>query len=288
MTVDSTLAEPRVTVLLPVHNGGTFLRPAVDSILAQTYGDFELLVIDDGSTDGSVKSIEAERDSRIRLIHNPSNLGLIVTLNKGVALAKGAYLARMDADDLCEPKRLERQVEYLDNHPEVGVCSTWATFIDTGGNEVGALKLPTGKRLQRLFWKPSPLVHAAMMGRTALLKEHLYDSDFADAEDYELFLRLYDVTQIHNLPEALYRIRRHDSNVSIVKRKSQLNSSYTAFCRFLGHEELSYESFLALSFVDFSMSPLQRFWASLKASRRTGVSIATLVSDNWNYFRKNY
>jgi glycosyltransferase involved in cell wall biosynthesis len=280
--------EPRVTVLMPVYNGGAFLRPAIDSVLAQTFRDFELLIIDDGSTDGSLESIEVERDSRIRLVHNHENLGLVATLNRGVELVKGTYLARMDADDLCEPRRFERQVEYLDRHPEVGVCSTWATFINSEGLETGVLKRPIGKDLQRLFWKPSPLVHAAMMGRTALLKEHPYDPDFADSEDYELFLRLYNVTQIHNLPEALYRIRRHGSNVSITKRKSQLYNSYRAFCCFLGHEEISYEVFLALSFVDFSMNPLQRFRASVRASRRTGVNIATLVSDNWKYFRKKY
>lgn len=288
MIASPATSSPRVTVLMPAYNAGAYLRLAVDSVLSQTFADFELLIMDDGSNDGSLATVEAGRDSRIHLVHHTDNLGLIATLNSGVALARGSYLARMDADDLCEPERLERQVDYLDGHPEVGVCSTWATFIDREGQEIGVLRTATGKRLQRLFWKPSPLVHAAMMVRRQLLLEHPYDPTYEDAEDYELLLRLYDVTLMYNLPETLYRIRRHGGNISTVKRYSQLRSSYRAFCRFLGHERFSYDEFLALSFVDFSMHPWRRFLASLLASRRTGVSIPCLLRDNWNYYRKIY
>lgn len=282
------LAESKVTVLLPAYNAGRFLRPAVDSVLGQTFQDFELLIIDDGSTDNSLETVEVERDSRIRLVSNPANLGLIATLNRGVSLAKGEYLARMDADDLCEPERLERQVDYLDSHPEVGVCSTWATCIDADGCELGVLKTATGKCLQRLFWKPSPLIHPAMMGRTNLLQEHPYDPDFPDAEDYELLLRLYDITVMHNLSEPLYRLRRHGENISILKRDSQLESSYRAFCRFVDSKTFGFEVFLALACVNFSMNPLRRFWFSLKASRRTGVALGCLIKENWKYFRHNH
>ena len=213
MIASPATSSPRVTVLMPAYNAGAYLRLAVDSVLSQTFADFELLIMDDGSNDGSLATVEAGRDSRIHLVHHTDNLGLIATLNSGVALARGSYLARMDADDLCEPERLERQVDYLDGHPEVGVCSTWATFIDREGQEIGVLRTATGKCLQRLFWKPSPLVHAAIMVRRQLLLEHPYDPTYKDAEDYELLLRLYDVTLMYNLPETLYRIRRHGGNI---------------------------------------------------------------------------
>jgi glycosyltransferase involved in cell wall biosynthesis len=280
--------EPRVTVLMPVYNGGAFLRPAVDSVLAQTFRDFELLIIDDGSTDGSLKTIEAERDSRIRLVHNPENLGLITTLNRGIELVTGTYLARMDADDLCEPRRFERQVEYLDTHPEVGVCSTWATFIDAAGRETGILQTPTGRLLERQFWRPSPLIHPAVMARTTLLREHRYATEFADAEDYELWLRIHARTRFHNLSEPLLRLRRHGKNVSMVRRENQLRNSYRAFSRFVGDGLVDYESFLSLIFVTFSINPVRRLVAHWRASRYTGIDGPSFLRDNWKYARQWY
>jgi len=280
--------NPRVTVLMPFYNSAPFLREATASILAQSFGDFELLAVDDGSTDDGLAILESFADPRIRVLHNKENQGLVASLNRGIAAARGEYLARMDSDDISHPERLARQVAYLDTHPEVGVCSTWAVFIDAHGRETGMLRTPTGVHLQCLFWKPSPLVHAAMLARTALLKQNLYDPAFTDAEDYELLLRLHSLTSACNLPEALYKIRRHGGNVSIAKRNSQLHNSYRAFCLFVGHEQITYESFLALSFVSFSMNPFLRFLAARKASKRTRVSFPVLVRDCWNYYRKIY
>ena len=121
----------RVSVLLAVHNGGEYLHEAVDSVLAQTYEDFELLLVDDASTDGAVDSLAP--DTRIRVLRNERNLGQIPSLNRGLQAALGEYVARLDHDDLCFPRRLERQVDLLDSHPAVALAATWADIVETNG-----------------------------------------------------------------------------------------------------------------------------------------------------------
>ena len=117
--------NPKVTVLMPVYNGEKYLKEAITSILLQTFDDFEFLIINDGSSDASVDIIQSFRDPRIRLVHNDTNIGLIATLNKGLKLAHGKYVARMDQDDISLPRRLEKQTYFMDNNPDVGVCGTW-------------------------------------------------------------------------------------------------------------------------------------------------------------------
>ena len=115
---------PKITVLMPVYNGEKYLRESVDSILNQTFTDFELLIINDGSTDSSMEILNSYSDSRIRIVTNEVNLRLIKTLNKGIDLATGEYIARMDCDDIADPKRLEIQLQYMEKHPDVAVCGT--------------------------------------------------------------------------------------------------------------------------------------------------------------------
>lgn len=277
--------SPGITVLMPVFNAGSFLRPAVDSVLTQTRTDFELLIIDDGSTDGAMAALNGLADPRLRLLENPRNLGLVATLNRGVELARGHFLARMDADDLCHPERLACQAAWLESHPDVGICSTWAEFINEQGRGMGILQTPIGRDLPTFFWRPSPLVHAAMMARTELLRQHPYDRAFADAEDYELWLRLYDQTRFHNLARPLYRIRRHGGSVSVVSRERQLRNSHLALQKFLGHDRLDYPAFLALLAIDCRLPPWQWLQAYRLVSRRTGWIWPRLARESRNYLK---
>ena len=121
------MTSATVTVLMPVYNGEMYLREAIDSILHQTFTDFEFLIINDGSTDNSETIILSYDDSRIRYEKNDSNLKLIATLNKGIELAKGKYIVRMDADDISIPDRIEKQVAFLEKNPDVGICGSWFT-----------------------------------------------------------------------------------------------------------------------------------------------------------------
>lgn len=206
---------PRVTVLLPVYNGADFLRPAIDSILAQSVSDFELLVIDDGSTDGSREIVGACGDSRIRLIENGRNLGLIATLNRGLDLARGEFIARMDADDFSQPERFARQLAYLDAHPNIGGCGTWfEKCSDQGGV---TMRMPETPGLIRLFLVfDNPFLHSSMMLRRRLLDEHglRYDPAYPHTEDYDLWVRCSERMDLANVPAVLMRYRDHPGNVS--------------------------------------------------------------------------
>jgi len=206
--------NPKVTVLMPVYNGERYLREAIDSILSQTFRDFEFLIINDASTDGSVQIINSYTDPRIRLVHNETNLGRCATPNKGLDLAKGEYLARMDCDDLCLPARLEKQVKFLNAHPDVGVCGTWIKLFM--GTDL-IIKYPLNhEEIKCHLLLGSQLAGAsAMYRKKVFLANHLYyDLNYRLAEDYELWTRCVYATRLANIPEILYKYRWHPEQIS--------------------------------------------------------------------------
>lgn len=185
---------PRVSVLLPAHNAAPYLEEAVASVLAQTFQDFELLLIDDGSTDQTpeIATRLAASDPRIRLIRQEQS-GLVAALNHGLALARGEYLARMDADDRSLPTRFAAQVAFLDANPEVAVVGGWGRLIDRNGHSFGEKVPPTaGAKIQRMLSHGrSPIIHsAATLRRSALEEVGGYDPGYPHAEDLALWLRL--------------------------------------------------------------------------------------------------
>jgi len=203
---------------MPVHNGAGYLGDAIRSILAQTHKDFELLIIDDGSTDGSVGVINEFSDPRIRLERNPVNLGLIATLNRGLELARGEFIARMDADDISLPERLACQLELMRTRPQLGVCGTY--YEQFGARRAAVIDLPTSHREIResLLHTGCTLGHpTVMIRREVLVRTGLrYDPEFAHAEDYRLWSELIWCTEFANLPKILLRYRIHPSQVSRV------------------------------------------------------------------------
>jgi glycosyltransferase involved in cell wall biosynthesis len=197
---------PRVTVLMPVYNAQTTLREAIDSILGQTFTDFEFLIIDDGSSDSSADIIRSYDDPRIRFIQNDRNLKLTSTLNKGLDLADGEYVARMDADDISQPERLARQVDFLDVHPEVGIVGVWARAFGEANFLIPQPADPEVARAKLLF--DSCLVHPAVLIRRNLLDLHrLRYQPLSHFEDYELWQRAARLFPIANIPEWLFRYR---------------------------------------------------------------------------------
>jgi len=210
--------SPKVSVLMPVFNGEKHLREAVESILHQTFADFEFLIIDDGSTDKSLDVIRSYPDERIRIVQNEKNCGLILTLNKGLDLAKGEYVARMDSDDISLPKRLERQVTYLDGTPEVGVCGTWIKFM--GESRPAVVRYPVEHeeiRCRLLF--ANPLAHPSVMLRKVFFDKHnLRYENFKSAEDFELWQRCSVLFKLHNLPEVLLEYRVTSSSITHAKK----------------------------------------------------------------------
>jgi len=204
---------PLVSVVMPVYNGDRYLREAIESILNQTFTDFEFIIINDGSTDKTEEIILSYDDKRISYVKNESNLKISETLNKGIALAQGEYIARMDADDISYPDRFEKQVLFMEENVDIGVCGTW---LRTLGDLNEVWQVPVSHKeisTQMLF--NSCLMHPTVFIRKSLLLNgYLYDDDFTCVEDYELWVRLSDKTLFHNIPEVLldYRISNNSSH----------------------------------------------------------------------------
>jgi glycosyltransferase involved in cell wall biosynthesis len=201
---------PKVTVLMAVYHGERYIREAVESILCQTFRDFQFLIINDGSTDNTRDLILSYDDPRIVLVDNEHNVGQTRSLNRGLDLAAGELIARQDADDISEPERLAKQVAFLDRHPEVALLGTWYKEIDLHGTVVGDRKLPcntTDIRWSLLFF--CPFVHSSAMLRKSVVSKQIgfYKEALACSQDYELWHRIARRFPVANLPEPLVRLR---------------------------------------------------------------------------------
>jgi hypothetical protein len=210
---------------MSVFNGARFLREAVDSVLGQSFRDFEFIIINDGSTDGSAVILDAYQcsDSRVHVLHQ-ENKGLVASLNRGGALARGTYIARMDADDVALPDRLSRQVTFMERHPEVGAVGGAVHIIDTSGQIAGGLRFPTRDREIRrmLAAGECALCHPTVVMRAPLLKSlGGYRAAIVDAEDYDLWLRMADHAQLRNLDAQVLSYRRHGAQVSLTRFRRQ-------------------------------------------------------------------
>lgn len=228
--------KPGVSVLMAVYNGRAHLREAVESILNQTLRNFEFIIIDDGSRDGSERILAeyARKDKRIRLIRQ-KNRGLAKSLNRGIGIAKGEYVARMDADDIAMPERLEIQADYLTAHPLVALCGTYAEEIDGQGRilktrhgnrgpliDPGAL--PTRHEdIRNAILRYNPFLHPTVMMRKEVVeKTGGYDESFSLAQDYDLFIRIAGRHRTANLPRKLLRYRRSCNNPARTREQERM------------------------------------------------------------------
>jgi glycosyltransferase involved in cell wall biosynthesis len=213
--------RPLVSILMAVYNGEKYLREAIESMLNQTYTNFEFLIINDGSIDTTEDIILSYKDERIHYIRNEQNLMLIASLNKGLDLANGKYIARMDADDISMPERLEKQVEYLEKNPEIGVLGSWVEII--GKEEPMIIQLKTNFydiRIELMFH--NYLCHPSVMINNLLLKKHhLKYPNFLHAEDYGLWVEIAKYGTIEILPEILLKYREHGGNISLTLKNKQ-------------------------------------------------------------------
>jgi glycosyltransferase involved in cell wall biosynthesis len=203
-------AEPTVSIVMPAFNAAQFLDEAVCSVLDQTFRDFEFIIVDDGSTDDTATILQkyAKADSRVRVFRQ-TNEGMIPALNRGCRVARGRFIARMDADDISLPQRIERQLKYLEAHPEIGILGTWASRIDENGRVVGDWCLsPNPKVLKWNHFFTVCVIHpTVLMRREVLEKLNYYRSDAIHAEDRDLWLRASAITDFSNLPECLLKYR---------------------------------------------------------------------------------
>ena len=208
---------PLLSVILPVYNGGKYLHEAISSILMQTYSNFEVIVINDGSLDDSGSTVHSFNDSRIRYIEQ-TNQGLAATLNRGIDLAHGVYVARQDQDDISLPDRLAKQVAYMQAHPECGLLGTWAQIMEIEKLSDRFHRHPTdpGELRYHLLFN-NPFVHSSVMLRKSVLDQiggYSTDPERQPPEDYELWSRISRVAEVSNIPESLLIYREIASSMS--------------------------------------------------------------------------
>lgn len=209
---------------MPVYNSELYIKEAIESILNQTFSDFELIIIDDASTDKSVEIIQSYTDSRIQLIVKPQNSGYTNSLNHGLTIAKGKYIARMDSDDSSMPTRFEKQIAFLDSNPDYVLCGTNFSILET--NEIKILP-ENHDAIQMQFIANCCMAHPSVMFRKSVFLENniQYNSEKEPAEDYDLWVRLLQYGKLYNIQDVLLRYRVHNMQTSHLKAAKQAKNS---------------------------------------------------------------
>lgn len=213
------LSTPLISILIPVYNAGPFVKQALDSVLAQTYGNFEVLLINDGSTDNSQEVIATYRDPRLISI-SQSNSGVARTLNRGISLARGEYIWRHDADDTSVPYQLEAQLRFLQNHPNITLVGTQMGYMTARGKYAHRMCFPANDYFDKADYrvinsigeiiKYRPVVHATVLvRRDALLRVGGYREEFLTSEDYDLWLRMVEIYPLAVMKMQTYFVRLH-------------------------------------------------------------------------------
>jgi glycosyltransferase involved in cell wall biosynthesis len=218
--------SPLVSVVMAVYNGQTYLNEAIESILNQTFIDFEFIIINDGSSDNSLAIINSYTDKRVICIDNFDNMGLIYSLNKGIEIANGKYIARMDADDISCVNRLMEQVDFLENNESVGVLG--CNYIQFNENsETEYLAIQNQEEIMSNMIFNASVIHPSLLIRKSVLVDQLiiFNPSYKHAEDYELWSRLIFLTQFSSVPKTLFKYRVHNKQVTSVHNIEQQNSA---------------------------------------------------------------
>ena len=217
------MKNPKVTVLMSVYNGDKYLNEAIDSILGQTFKDFEFLIVNDGSTDKTGEILKSYNDPRIKMINNEKNIGLTKSLNKGLKLARGEYIARQDADDISMPGRLEKEIEFLEQNKSVGLVGTDYLIINEKGNVVQIVTCLNGNReLKAKLLEGNQFGHGSViLRRECIEKVGTYREEFKFAQDYDFCLRIAEVYDVANISEPLYKWRIDSKSISVAKKALQ-------------------------------------------------------------------
>ncbi len=206
---------PKISVVMPAYNAERFIKQAIESILAQTFTDFEFIIINDGSKDATEGIIKSFLDPRIVYIENPENRGLSYSFNHGIRAARGKYIARMDADDVSLPVRFKTQFDFLETHPDISILGSSMIEIDENGRrKIFLRREPThlGIKWSSLF--STPMYHPTIMARTEVLREHQYNEELSNSEDYELWSRLLFKTHVRfaNIVRPLFYYRAYSTS----------------------------------------------------------------------------
>lgn len=230
------MATPKVSVVMPVYNGQRYLRQVIDSILNQTFKDFEFIIINDGSTDSTKKILEGYFDRRIVIIENQQNLGFTKSLNRGLKRARGEYIARQDADDISLPERLEKMVDFLDKNKDVGLLGASFIKIDEDGKEYETCLLDTeDEQIRKRLLVDKHFGHE-MYRKICIEKVGFYRDVLYPCEDYDLNLRIAEKFKVANIREPLYKYRSSLGLPSMIMGNYVLADKYREFVRELARE----------------------------------------------------
>lgn len=229
------MAEPRVSVIMSVLNDERYIGEAVDSVLNQTFRDFEFIIINDGSTDRTGEILSSYRDDRI-LLFDQKNRGLTQSLNRGLSLARGEYIARMDGDDISDPARLEEEVRFLDRDQDIGLVGTFAYRIDEQGRRISVYTYKTTtEEIKKNLWVDCPFCHSSVMFRKACIdKIGAYREKVGPTEDYDLWFRITEQFGAANIPVPLHSFRIDSKGITVRKRFDQIR--YMMLVRLLAEE----------------------------------------------------
>jgi glycosyltransferase involved in cell wall biosynthesis len=221
---------PLISVIMPVFNAEKYLSFAIDSILKQTFTDFEFLIFNDGSSDNSRQIIESFNDPRIKFFDSVENLGYVAHLNRGIEIAAGKYIARMDADDISLPERFETQVSFLESHPEVGLCGAWIRQFKNDDDRSGGIVTRFAANHEKIsvhLLRHNSFAHPVVMIRRSILIDHglRYDADFMPSEDGRLWVTMKKYTRLHNIQKVLLYYRIHASQTSTVQKQRRYRNT---------------------------------------------------------------
>lgn len=212
------MTNPQISVVMPAYNAKKYVAEAINSILNQTFTDFEFIIINDASTDSTKDIVESFKDPRIKLINNERNQGVAKSLNIAISAAKGKYIARMDADDISLPERFQTQFNFMEKNPDIDICGSW---MKTFGDNQRIVKAPE----QHNEIKDELFFLCSMLHPTIIFKKNLtlqYSSDFPRAEDYDLWSRTINKLKFANIPEVLLLYRIHDNQIGIANKAKQI------------------------------------------------------------------
>jgi glycosyltransferase involved in cell wall biosynthesis len=247
--------KPLISVIMPVFNAEKTIIEALESIRMQTLKDFELIIIDDASSDASFVKIKYFKDRRIRLIHLKNHVGVATALNIGLENTHGKYIARMDSDDVCHSERFAKQVSFLELHSDVVAVGSWVILINADGEVLRLKKMPVASQeIRDLILRFNPLIHPTLMIRSEVFKQiGVYDTQLNGAEDYDLMLRLVSRLNFVNLPEVLLKFRVTRS--SITSRKMKHTEAQALRARFKALREYEYPTWQ----IVYAIKPLMSF-----------------------------
>lgn len=269
------MSKPFVSVVMPAFNAAKYIDLAIQSILNQTYPNFEFIIINDASTDNTKNKIEyyKNKDKRIILLNNKKNLGVTESLNKGLARAKGKYVVRMDADDWSYPKRILTQVQLMESNPKIVISGSYINICDDKLKCIGLRKYKIDDiNIRKHMFRYSPFAHPATIWRAKDIKEERYSTSAMNAEDYELYFRIGKRGLFMNIDEPLLKLRMHNNSISY--SVSNMQSNMTIWIRWNAARNLGYK-----------MSPIDIIYNLLQA---TIVRLIPIKSRFWlfNFLRK--